>query len=241
MSTGDALTVADLRVRYGSVQAVRGVGFTLPPGTSAALFGHNGAGKSSTLQAICGFVRGTGTVTVDGEDMSNRDVRTRIGRGISLVPEGWGVLRELSVHDNLALFGQTAPATGRARAWSIERIFELFGSLKARERTLAGSLSGGERQMLSIACSLVQGPRYLLLDEPTTGLSPMMVDLVWDAWSAMRGDGIAVLVVGQEVERILGLVDRVMVMQSGEIVLDRENDPDAAQACRELLGFASAA
>ncbi len=239
MPPGNALTVADLRVRYGSVEAVRGVSFSLQPGTSAALFGHNGVGKSSCLQAIAGFVRSTGRVSVDGVDVSARDVRTRIGHGVCLVPEGWGVLRELSVHDNLVLFGQTSRGGGAGRAWSIERIYDLFPSLQARQRTLAGSLSGGERQMLSIACSLVQGPLYLLLDEPTTGLSPAMVDAVWNAWTAMRADGIAVLVVGQEVERILGLVDRVLVMQSGELALDQPNSPETAQQCRELLGFAA--
>lgn len=235
------LRVTDLRVRYGSVEAVRGVDFSLAPGTTAALFGHNGVGKSSSLQAVAGFTKASGSVHVDGVDLSSRDVRARLSAGVSLVPEGWGVLRQLSVTENLTLFANTAPPEGAERAWSADRIFDLFPSLKDRHNQLAGSLSGGERQMLSIACSLSQGPVYLLLDEPTTGLSPAMIDAVWNAWTVMRAENIAVLVVGQEVERILGLVDRVMVMQAGEIVLDDVNSHQVADLARELLGFAATA
>jgi branched-chain amino acid transport system ATP-binding protein len=241
MSARDALVVEDLRVRYGGVEAVRGVSFTVEPGQTVALFGHNGVGKSSSLQAVAGFVRSTGSVRMGEADLAARDVRGRIAAGLSLVPEGWGVLRELSVDDNLHLFRSTVPVAGRQRAWPVERIFELFPALKLRHRTAAGSLSGGERQMLSIACSLVQEPVYLLLDEPTTGLSPAMVDAVWTAWNAMRTQDISILVVGQEIERVLGLVDRVMVMQSGVLVLDQANDGSTRDAARELLGFAGAA
>jgi branched-chain amino acid transport system ATP-binding protein len=231
------LKVTDLRVRYGGVKAVQGVSFTVEQGAVVALVGHNGAGKSSCLQGLCGFVKATGDIELNGQSIGGTAARSRIEHGLSLVPEGWGVLREFSVLDNLRLFADAAPPAAAARSWSLERIFAVFPNLRERENVAAGQLSGGERQMLSVACSLRQGPLCLMLDEPTAGLSPAMAEAVWEACDVVRAEGIALVIVAQEVERILELVDHVLVMQSGEIALDAPNSGATKTSCRELLGF----
>lgn len=232
-----ALLVEGLSVRYGGVKAVRDVSFSVAPASVTGLVGHNGAGKSSCLQALCGFVKSTGRVELNGESIGGTPARSRIEHGLSLVPEGWGVLREFTVLDNLKLFADAAPAAAQARAWSLERVYDLFPNLREREQVLAGQLSGGERQMLSVACSLRQGPRCLMLDEPTAGLSPAMSEAVWDACGIVQAEGIALVVVAQEVERILEFVDHVLVMQSGEITLNAPISAETKTACREQLGF----
>jgi branched-chain amino acid transport system ATP-binding protein len=232
-----ALVVRDLDVRYGGVKAVRGASFSVDHGTAVALVGHNGAGKSSCLEALCAFVKASGHIELNGEDISGAPARRRIEHGLSLVPEGWGVLRQFSVLENLRLFIDAAPPAAAARAWPIDQVYEVFPNLREREDVAAGQLSGGERQMLSLACSLMQGPVCLMLDEPTAGLSPAMAEAVWDACDAVRAEGIALVVVAQEVERILELVDHVVVMQSGAVTLDAPNTSDARATCRQLLGF----
>jgi branched-chain amino acid transport system ATP-binding protein len=231
------LKVENLSVHYGGVKAVQGAGFVMGEGAVVAMVGHNGAGKSSCLQALSGFVKATGTIELGGVAIERASVRTRIEHGLSLVPEGWGVVREFSVLDNLRLFGDAAPPAAAARAWSIERICDLFPNLRERQNVAAGQLSGGERQMLSVACSLRQGPLLLMLDEPTAGLSPAMTEVVWEACEVVRAEGVTLLIVAQEVERILELVDHVLVMQSGELVLDAPNSAETKRTCRERLGF----
>jgi branched-chain amino acid transport system ATP-binding protein len=231
------LEVRDLDVRYGGVHAVRDVSFDVMPDTSVALVGPNGAGKTSTLEGLGGFVKSSGTVRIAGEAVRALRPRSRIELGISLVPEGWNVLTELSVEENLKLFGESAPPAAASRAWALERVYELFPVLKTRRELAAGLLSGGERQMLSIGCALRQGPKCLMLDEPTMGLSPAMAETVWEVCATLRGEGIALLIVAQEVERVLELVDHVLVMQSGKLTLNAPRDAETVARCHDLLGF----
>jgi branched-chain amino acid transport system ATP-binding protein len=237
-SSAAMLEVRDLEVRYGGVQAVRGISFDVLPDTSVALVGPNGAGKTSTLEGLGGFVKTSrGAVRIAGSPVRPLRPRGRIELGLSLVPEGWNVLTELSVEDNLRLFGDAAPPAAAERAWPLERVYELFAPLWGRRELAAGLLSGGERQMLSIGCALRQGPRCLMLDEPTVGLSPAMAETVWEVCETLRGEGIALLIVAQEVERVLELVDHVLVMQSGQLTLDAPRDAETVARCHDLLGF----
>jgi len=235
--TDPVLVVEHLGVRYGGVKAVQDVSFSVDQNAVVALVGHNGAGKSSCLQALCGFVKSSGSVALNGASIGSTPARSRIEHGLSLVPEGWGVLREFTVTENLQLFGDAAPPAAAARAWSLERVYDLFPNLAERQKVAAGQLSGGERQMLSVACSLRQGPRCLMLDEPTAGLSPAMSERVWEVCDHVRSEGIALVIVAQEVERVLEFVDHVLVMQSGELTLSAPNTDGTRSECRELLGF----
>jgi branched-chain amino acid transport system ATP-binding protein len=215
------LTVEDLHVAYGGVQAVRGISLEVRTGEVAALLGANGAGKSSTLLAIVGSVKPAGgRVTFEGQDITGQPPEVLIRKGIAMIPEGARVFARQPVEQNLRLGAYILrdEAVYRQR---LQRVYKLFPRLLERREQLAGTMSGGERQMLAIGRALMSGPRLLLIDEPSLGLSPILIEQVFDALVALnRQDGLAVLLVEQNMAQALEVAARAYVMQSGRIAIE---------------------
>jgi branched-chain amino acid transport system ATP-binding protein len=213
------LVVEGLDVRYGGVHAVRGVSFTVEPGEIVGLIGPNGAGKSSTLHAIMGLVGTDGDVRVGGTSLRGRSPEDVARAGVALVPEGRRLFGELTVEENLrlGLAGRSSSA-GDARA-AIAEVYELFPVVEEFRRRPAGALSGGQQQQLAIARALVAEPDVLLLDEPSLGLAPRLVDVVFEALVAIRERGLALLLVEQRAQRTVALADRSHVLANGELRL----------------------
>ncbi|WP_374332068.1 ABC transporter ATP-binding protein [Aestuariivirga sp.] len=213
------LEVSGLKVKYGEVAAVKGISLSVPMGSIVVLLGANGAGKSSTLNAIVGLVASTGAVTFEGQALSGLPAEEIVKRGIALTPEGRRVFPSLSVADNLHL-GGAAHASGDELKQRVEIELERFPILRERYHQKAGLLSGGEQQMLAIARSLMAGPRLLLLDEPSLGLAPLIVDKVFDLIADLKQRGLTILLVEQNAERALEIADHGYVLQTGQIVLE---------------------
>lgn len=212
------LSVQDLFVRYGAVEAVRGVSFEIQQGEIVALLGANGAGKSSILNAIVGLVPTTsGQIVFDGNDITGAVPEGLASTGLTLCPEGRRVFGTLSVEDNLRMgaFSLSDKAT-IAAAWT--RVYDLFPILEERKHQYGGTLSGGQQQMLAVGRALMSNPRLLLLDEPSLGLAPLIVDQIFDLISKLRDQGVTLLVVEQNVAGALEMADRGYVLASGEIV-----------------------
>ena len=212
------LEVAGLVVRYGAITAVKNIDLTVGPGELVALVGPNGAGKTSTLSVICGLQRcASGTVTVDGTSITGLVPEDVIRHGVALVPEGRNIFVSLTVEENL-LLGATIRKDKRAVRADIELELDRFPILRQRLRQPAGYLSGGEQQQLAIARALLSRPRLLLLDEPSLGLAPQLVDLVFDTIASLRAAGATILLVEQNAMRAIELADRSYVMRTGRIV-----------------------
>lgn len=210
------LVVEGLSARYGPIVALRDLSFRVERGEIVTLLGPNGAGKTTTLAAIMGIVRpSTGRIAFDGTDVTGQTPEAIVRLGMTLSPEGRRIFPGLTVEENLAL----GAASRRDRlAVARERILALFPVLEARLRQLAGTLSGGEQQQLAIARALMSGPRMLLLDEPSLGLAPMVVDLVFGLVETLRRDfGLTILLVEQNVDRALQVSDRGYVLASGTL------------------------
>ena len=207
------LEVEDLRVRYGAVEAVHGVSFAVNAGEVTTLIGANGAGKSSTLAAISGLLPAGGRIRFDGRDIAGAPPHAIVRAGIVQVPEGREILARMTVEENL-LMG----LRGRARS-DLDSAYERFPILGERRALLAGSLSGGEQQMLAIARALLARPRLLLLDEPSLGLAPLIVKRVFDTLADLRRQGVTMLLVEQNALRALRLADRAFVMELGKLVM----------------------
>ena len=213
------LRVSDLHVRYGEISAVRGVSLDVEEREIVCIVGPNGAGKSSTLLAIAGGLQqAEGVVELNGSPLLGRPPETLARLGISLVPEGRHVFGTLTVEENLRL-GTKMRKNRSAIEQDVERIFGQFPILKERRRAPAGKLSGGEQQQLVIARALMTGPQIVLLDEPSLGLAPQMVDTVYDILWELREQGVTMLVVEQSVERAFDVADRIYVMRTGQIEL----------------------
>jgi branched-chain amino acid transport system ATP-binding protein len=213
------LRVESLSVRYGAVQAVRDLSFTVEPGEIVGLIGANGAGKSSTLHAIMGVVPPAGgEVSLDGRSLRGRHPEDVARSGIALVPEGRRIFAELSVEENLRL-GLAARRSRGDVAAALRSVYELFPIVEEFRRRQAGVLSGGQQQQLAIARALVAEPDVLLLDEPSLGLAPAIVDVVFAALTAIRDRGLAVLLVEQRAQRTVALADRSHVLAKGELRL----------------------
>ena len=213
------LEVSDLKVKYGEVAAVKGVSLSVPQGSIVVWLGANGAGKSSTLNAIAGLVVSTGSIRFEGAPLSGRPAEDIVKRGIALTPEGRRVFPSLSVADNLHL-GGAAHAYGAELKGRVEAELDRFPILRERYHQKAGLLSGGEQQMLAIARSLMAGPRLLLLDEPSLGLAPLIVDKVFDLILDLKSRGLTILLVEQNAERALEIADHGYVLQTGQVVLE---------------------
>jgi branched-chain amino acid transport system ATP-binding protein len=212
------LTVAGLRAGYGNIEILHDLSITLEEGTLCAIVGANGAGKTTLLMALAGQLgkRG-GSVTFDGADVTRLPSHALVRRGLVLVPEGRRMLPGMSVEENLQVAASARGAEGYAR---IEGLFERFPILRTRRAVPAGSLSGGEQQMLAIARALAIGPRALLLDEPSMGLAPKLVDEIFAIVADERARGTSILLVEQNARRALALADRAYVMERGRITLE---------------------
>ena len=209
-------------VRYGGVHAVRGLSLEVRPGEIVGLIGPNGAGKSPTLHAIMGAAPLTaGDVRLGGRSLAGRPSEHVARAGIALVPEGRRIFAELTVDENLRL-GFAGRRSPRGAAAALERALDLFPAVREFRRRLAGGLSGGQQQQLAIARALVAEPDVLLLDEPSLGLAPRIVDVVFESLAAIRERGLAVLLVEQRAQRTVALADRSHVLANGELRLTLE-------------------
>jgi branched-chain amino acid transport system ATP-binding protein len=211
------LAVDGLRAGYGTIEVLHDVSIALEAGTLCAIVGANGAGKTTLLMALAGMVPiRAGTVTFDGDDVTRLPSHARVRRGLVLVPEGRRMLPQLSVEENLQVAAGAAGAAGFAR---IDGLLDRFPILRTRRAVPAGALSGGEQQMLAIARALAIGPRALLLDEPSMGLAPKLVDEIFAIIAAERARGTSILLVEQNARRALALADHAYVLERGRIVL----------------------
>ena len=208
------LTVESLRVSYGRVRAVKGIDFSVEAGEIVSLIGANGAGKSSTLLAIAGAVDAEGSVAYRGEDIRRLGSSDRVKRGLVLCPEGRHIFPELEVEENLRM---GAFRRGSYREKSVE-VFELFPVLAERRSQVAGYLSGGEQQMLAMGRALMADPELLMLDEPSLGLAPILVDQVFAVLGRLREMGYSILLVEQNANRALHLSDRTYILETGRVV-----------------------
>jgi branched-chain amino acid transport system ATP-binding protein len=214
------LTVDHISVYYGAVQAIRDVSFTVGKGEIVTLIGANGAGKSTTLRALSGVVRTeAGSIVHDGKSIAGLPAHRIARLGIAHVPEGRGVFANMSVRENLEMGGYTR-SSGKEVEESIERAFGLFPRLAERASQLAGTLSGGEQQMLAIGRGLVQRPDLLLLDEPSMGLSPVLVSEIFRMIGEINKAGTTILLVEQNASMALAIADRAYVLEAGEIALE---------------------
>jgi len=219
MSTS-LLSVRGLSVHYGHVAAVRGIDLDLAPGQITTLVGANGAGKSSTLLALSGLIAAAGgSVHFDGADISAMAAHTRVQRGLVQVAEGRATLTTLTVRENLELGAYSRKANGAQRARDMDNIFDLFPRLLERQTSLAGNLSGGEQQMLAIGRALMARPKLLLLDEPSMGLAPLIVQEVFRTLRRINAQGLTIFLVEQNVRQALKISQHAYVLENGEIVL----------------------
>ncbi len=218
-----SLEVQGLIVRYGRLVAVRGVSLTIASGETHVILGRNGAGKSSVLGAIAGLARpAEGRVRWHGEDITAWPAHRRVAAGIALVPEGRGVFVTLTVAENLRLGGFGLPAATRRER--VDEALALFPFLRGRLAAPAGTLSGGQQQMLGVARALIGQPRLLVLDEPSLGLAPVVVDEFYGQLARLRERGVTILLVEQHVERALRLADVAHVLNLGELVVSGPPD-----------------
>ncbi len=212
------LSLTGLTAGYGKIGVLQGVDLFVRPGEIVALLGPNGAGKTTLLSAISGLLPWTGQGSFGGQDLAGISPREAARRGLVHVIEGHRVFTQLSVADNLLLAGYDLPA--RERASRVEEALSYFPEIAAKRADKGGALSGGQQQMLAVAQGLVRRPRLLMLDEPSAGLSPVLVDRVLSVAGALRDAGTAILLVEQLIEKALGLADRVYAMAQGRIVLE---------------------
>ncbi|MCY4018802.1 MAG: ABC transporter ATP-binding protein [Chloroflexi bacterium] len=212
------LEVKEIHTYYGNIHALKGISFEVDSGEIIALIGANGAGKTTTLRTISGLMEPRdGTVHYDGDDISGARADLLVSKGISMVPEGRGVFAKLTVEENLDMGAYTRRDKGIKD--DLDRVFELFPRLEERKKQFAGTMSGGEQQMLAIARALMSNPRLLLLDEPSMGLAPVLVDGVFDTVQRIKNEGVTILLVEQNAHMALQIADRGYVLQSGEVAL----------------------
>jgi len=221
MSDTPLLSVTGLQVNYGHIEAVKGIAFELQVGRITTLVGANGAGKSTTLLALSGLVRKAGgRVVFDGRDIGALAPHRIVAGGVVQVAEGRATLTTLTVRENLELGAYTRRDGPAERARDLERVFTLFPRLKEREHGLAGNLSGGEQQMLAIGRALMARPRLLLLDEPSMGLAPIVVQEIFRTLREINRQGLTIFLVEQNVRQALKIADRGYVLETGRIVLE---------------------
>ncbi|HKG15850.1 MAG TPA: ABC transporter ATP-binding protein [Pyrinomonadaceae bacterium] len=214
------LTLENISVSYGAIRALKGVSMHVGQGEVVTLIGANGAGKTTTLRTITGLLSPTeGRLLFEGEEIGGRPTHQLVARGISMSPEGRGVFANLTVRENL-LMGAYLKKNKAEINQDLERGFRMFPRLKERESQKAGTLSGGEQQMLAIARALMSRPRLLLLDEPSLGLAPLVVHTIFEAIDEIRGEGTTILLVEQNAHAALKHSDRAYVLETGRIVME---------------------
>ena len=214
------LEIKDLVVKYGGITAVKGISLNIEAGETVALIGANGAGKSSTLHAVSGLLRkASGTILFDGKDITGTSPDKIVGMGLVQVPEGRQIFTRLTVEENLRM-GAFVNRDKADIARNKERVLSLFPILKERAGQSAGTLSGGEQQMLAIGRALMSSPKMLLLDEPSMGLSPIMTQEVFNVLRSLKEENITIFVVEQNAYEALELADRAYIMETGSIALE---------------------
>lgn len=213
------LSIKDLSVNYGGINAVRGISFDVPEGKIVTLIGSNGAGKSTTLRTIAGIVAAkAGSVTLDGEELLGKAPNEIVGRGLTLVPEGRKVFSDLTVLENLRIGAYLRKDKAGINS-DIEWCYELFPRLKERSWQLAGTLSGGEQQMLAVARALMARPKIIMMDEPSLGLAPIIVQGIFDIIRKINQEGVTVLLIEQNANMALKVADYGHVLEVGQIAL----------------------
>jgi len=216
------LELRRLQVAYGGIQAVKGIDLHVGQGELVCLIGANGAGKTTTLKGICGVQPiKSGSIMYAGENVTGRPAFVLVRKGLAMVPEGRGVFGALTIEENLAMGAYVRSDASGVRA-DVERVFELFPRLKERRRQTAGTMSGGEQQMLAMGRALMSKPKLLLLDEPSMGLAPLMVQKVFETVLAVSKEGVTILLIEQNAKLALEVSHRGYVMESGEITLSGE-------------------
>ncbi len=212
------LKVSGLEVFYGSIHAIQGIDFEVSSGEIVSLIGSNGSGKTSTLHAVSGIIPKKGSVVFDGEDVSLERADKIVRRGLVQVPEGRRIFANLTVQENLDMGAYTERNRAR-KAANEERVFASFPRLKERRLQIAGTLSGGEQQMLAIGRALMANPRLILLDEPSMGLAPVLVDEIFSIIKRINDDGVTVLLVEQNAYKALSIADRAYVLETGRVAV----------------------
>ncbi len=214
---GEILSVKDINVYYGAIHAIKGISFDVNEGEVVTLIGANGAGKTTTLQTVSGLLRSkTGSIEFMGENISHIPAHKLVERGLVQVPEGRRIFLQMTVQENLDMGAFTTKGDSSA---AMESIFEQFPRLKERRKQIAGTLSGGEQQMLAIGRALMSKPKLMMLDEPSMGLSPILVEFVFDIVRDLHSRGVTILLVEQNAQMALSVADRAYVMETGTITL----------------------
>jgi branched-chain amino acid transport system ATP-binding protein len=228
------LEVEDIRTHYGTIEALRGVSLTVEEGEVVTLIGSNGAGKSTTLRSISGLTpASSGTIRFDGEEITRVPTETIVSRGVALAPEGRHVFPRMTVRENLDLGAHRR--RGVDITPDLERVYSLFPRLKERERQKAGMMSGGEQQMLAIGRALMAQPKLLMLDEPSMGLAPILVERIYETIREINRDGVTILLVEQNANYALDIAARGYVLETGRIAIANDSaklrdDPEVQRA-----------
>jgi branched-chain amino acid transport system ATP-binding protein len=228
------LEVRDIRTRYGSIEALKGISLTVDEGEVVTLIGSNGAGKSTTLRSISGLTPASrGTITFAGEEITHVPAHEIVSRGIALAPEGRHCFPRMTAHENLELGAHRR--RGPEVAEDFDRVYKLFPLLKERERQKAGTMSGGEQQMLAIGRALMARPKLLMLDEPSLGIAPNLVQRIYQTIGEIHSSGVAILLVEQNANYALDAASRGYVLETGRIALANDsaslrNDPEVQRA-----------
>ena len=211
------LEVHDINVYYGAIHAIMGISFVVNVGEIVTLIGANGAGKSTTLKTISGLLHSrTGSITFQGENIAGTAPHKLVGKGLAQVPEGRAVFLQMTVEENLEMGAYTRPNAEVDPG--LEKVYDQFPRLKERRKQIAGTLSGGEQQMLAMGRALMSSPRLMMLDEPSMGLAPILVDQIFDIIRSLHKNGTTILLVEQNARMALSVADRGYVLETGKIV-----------------------
>ena len=215
------LQVEDINVYYGAIHAIKGISFEVFPDEIVTLIGANGAGKSTTLNTIAGLLRPrSGRIVLEGKDLTTIPASRIVSQGMALCPEGRRIFQQMTVRENLEMGGYTRPKSEIPA--SLEEMFTRFPRLKEREKQIAGTLSGGEQQMLAMARALMSKPKLLMLDEPSMGLAPILVEQIFDIIKELHDAGVTILLVEQNAQMALSIADRAYVLETGRIAMTGE-------------------
>ena len=215
------LQVEDINVYYGAIHAIKGISFEVFPDEIVTLIGANGAGKSTTLNTIAGLLRPrSGRIVLEGKDLTTIPASRIVSQGMALCPEGRRIFQQMTVRENLEMGGYTRPKSEIPA--SLEEMFTRFPRLKEREKQIAGTLSGGEQQMLAMARALMSKPKLLMLDEPSMGLAPILVEQIFDIIKELHEAGVTILLVEQNAQMALSIADRAYVLETGRIAMTGE-------------------
>ncbi|MCW0208361.1 ABC transporter ATP-binding protein [Achromobacter veterisilvae] len=214
------LDIDDMEISYGPVRAVRGVSMRIAQGEIVALLGANGAGKSSLLRGVMGLVPASGQLRFEGRDLRGLPTPQRVMAGLAMAPEGRQVFTDQTVYENLLLGGYLIRRDRERVARQIEGYFEMFPRLRERREQVAGTLSGGEQQMLAIARALMSNPRLLILDEPSLGLAPLVTVDIFRGLKRLRAEGMTILLIEQMANQALAIADRAYVLEGGSVMLE---------------------